>query len=695
VGTYTTWEVTYTVGELGIDDGGTVKVAGNMSSDWGRPQFEDPTAENYATVETSGDARVEGRWDPDGYERPLKGTVSIDVFDGALGQGETVTLTLGATGDGSIGHQVQTFPEEDFELVVLVDAFESGEPVRLPEPLTIDVVPGAGATLHAFVPTHAEPGESVDVRLRVEDFWGNTATGYEGTLEVEGDALDAAATTTASDGIATVAVTPAEAGVHRLSVQDPDRPSLSATTNPMRCGLDDDRETYWGDIHGQSGETVGTGTVEEYFTYLRENAHLDFGSHVANDFQITDAFWETIQEQVRATHEPGSFVTFLGYEWSPNTPNGGDHNVYFRGDEATIHRSSHWQIAEGQEKHRGTNTIDALYDTYAGRDDVVIVPHQGGRPARGEAIDPELTPFVEIASVWGIFEWFGQEALERGHPVGFVGGSDDHTGRPGASRPTNATDWSFPIDGPVMAASADGLDRDALWEAFQDRRVYATTGGRIYLDVQAGGVPMGEEGTTEGSVSVEATVNATAPIQRVDLVRGSTLVASRSFEEGRDELEVAWRGARSRDRHKVQDWSGALSLSEGRIAATRTVGFDHPTQGVEEQTDTTLEWSGATAGNEQALRLDVEAPPEATLRVATKPVTATVHLDELEERQVFDAGAEGRELSVRRAGRSTTRDATVTFEDEPASDGRHAYYVRVRQEDGEVAWSSPVFLDVA
>ena len=32
----------------------------------------------------------------------------------------------------------------------------------------------------------------------------------------------------------------------------------------------------------------------------------------------------------------------------------------------------------------------------------------------------------------GQFEWLLREAIERGYKVGFVAGSDDHKGRPGA-----------------------------------------------------------------------------------------------------------------------------------------------------------------------------------------------------------------------------------------------------------------------
>ena len=48
---------------------------------------------------------------------------------------------------------------------------------------------------------------------------------------------------------------------------------------------------YWGDLHGQSGETVGTNPAGAYFRYARDKAFVDIVGHQGNDFQITDAFW--------------------------------------------------------------------------------------------------------------------------------------------------------------------------------------------------------------------------------------------------------------------------------------------------------------------------------------------------------------------------------------------------------------------
>ncbi len=60
-----------------------------------------------------------------------------------------------------------------------------------------------------------------------------------------------------------------------------------------RCG------GYWADLHGQSGETIGMGTAEDYFSYARDKAFVDMVGHQGNDFQITDAILERAQRTDR------------------------------------------------------------------------------------------------------------------------------------------------------------------------------------------------------------------------------------------------------------------------------------------------------------------------------------------------------------------------------------------------------------
>ena len=50
-------------------------------------------------------------------------------------------------------------------------------------------------------------------------------------------------------------------------------------------------------------------------------------AHQGNDFEVSDVFWDTVNATTGRFYQPGAFVTFPGYEWSGNTPLGGDRNV--------------------------------------------------------------------------------------------------------------------------------------------------------------------------------------------------------------------------------------------------------------------------------------------------------------------------------------------------------------------------------
>jgi hypothetical protein len=55
-GSYQEFSVTYTAGYFGIDDTGSIKIVHRFASDMGRPQFDNPGAPNYTTVEASNGA---------------------------------------------------------------------------------------------------------------------------------------------------------------------------------------------------------------------------------------------------------------------------------------------------------------------------------------------------------------------------------------------------------------------------------------------------------------------------------------------------------------------------------------------------------------------------------------------------------------------------------------------------------------
>jgi hypothetical protein len=167
--------LTYTAGRYGIDDTGTVRVCFRFATDQGQPQFDDPKAANFMSVEASNGAVLDARFDYKLNVRPFDRTLVIRVVKGYLKEGETITVRFGDPRGGSPGHRLQTFADPFHEFQVLVDPIACGHYVRIPDQPTFAIVAGPATCFTAVMPTRRTPGEEAWLGIRAEDRWGNPA----------------------------------------------------------------------------------------------------------------------------------------------------------------------------------------------------------------------------------------------------------------------------------------------------------------------------------------------------------------------------------------------------------------------------------------------------------------------------------------------------------------------------------------
>src|SRR6186997_282564 len=423
-GAYAELTLVYTAGTFGIDDTGMLKMSWRTTSDMSKPQFDKPQAANFTTVEASNGARLEVWFDRLNI-RPWGNTLLIRVGRGYLRAGDTLTVRLGDRRQGSPGFRLQTNVEANVELKTSVDAFATYEFCELPVQPAFDLVPGPAESWKAILPSLALVGKP-----------------FRLAIMADGKEL--------------------------------------ARANPLRIAAAAPLRRYWGDLHGQSGETIGMGSAENYFRYARDAAFIDMVGHQGNDFQITDAFWKKLNRLTAEFDQPGKFVCLPGYEWSGNTGMGGDRNIFYRHEGRPIRRSSHI-LVEGQTSTDAIYTADELFRGLEG-EDAVVIAHVGGRYADLKyAHDGRLERAVEVHSTWGTFEWILHDAFEKGYRVGVVCHSDDHKGRPGATRPGAS---SFGAVGGLTCYFLPELTRDALFEALRRRRHYGTTSPRMFIEMR-------------------------------------------------------------------------------------------------------------------------------------------------------------------------------------------------------------------
>ena len=343
-GSRASFTLTYTAGHFGIDDSGSLRVCFRFASDQSNPQFDDPAGPNYTTVEASNGAVLQVRWDAKANVRPWDRTLWIKVVKGYLTEGDTITIRFGVTDHGGPGMRLQTFCEDTFEFRVLVDPIATFNFQPLPVQPMISIVSGVPERFVAVLPTRRRVNEEFALKLKGEDKWGNPSDKCDTQLKVEADG-------TIQGLPGSVHLKPGEfkLEIPGLSVSDAGRVSVRlldesgkvvARSNPLMVE-NTDLVHFWGDVHGQSEETIGTGSADQYFTFARELAFVDACAHQGNDFQITDEFWAELNALTAKHDTPGKFVALPGYEWSGNTSLGGDRNVFFPTDDRIIRRSSH------------------------------------------------------------------------------------------------------------------------------------------------------------------------------------------------------------------------------------------------------------------------------------------------------------------------------------------------------------------
>jgi hypothetical protein len=719
-GSHAELTLVYTAGRFGIDDTGMLKVSWRTTSDMAKPQFADPAAPNYTTVEASNGAKLEC-WFERLNIRPWVNTLLVRVGRGFLREGETITIRLGDRRGGGPGLRLQTNCEERFELKTYVDAFATYEFTELPHSPGFALVPGPAARFNAIVPSLALAGEPFRLALVAEDLWGNpTGFGERRLMLAASPALRNLPESVAAkdDGPLVVdGMVAAAPGDVVLRLLDEAGREL-ARANPLRVVADTPLRRYWGDLHGQSGETVGTNPASSYFRYARDRAFVDIVGHQGNDFQITDAFWAELNRLTSELEVPGRFVCVPGYEWSGNTGMGGDRNVFYAREGRPIRRSSHI-LVECQTSTDAIHTADQLFSALAG-EDAVVIAHVGGRYADLRfAHDGRLERAVEVHSTWGTFEWLLHDAFALGYRVGVVCHSDDHKGRPGATRPGAST---FGAIGGLTCYLMPELTRDALFEALRQRRHYGTTGTRMWIDVRgtfaepvavfsddpqlgaaqersAGEVLMGAIVRPAG-VPMRLTVEAigTAPIERVDVFHGTRIVKTVRPYAVADlgaRVRVLWQGAEYRGRGRETEWRGTLTLEGNTIARFAPVNFLNPERQVRETTPgAALAWASVTTGNLAGIDLWLAHARRGTLRVETNVVSGEIDLAALtEEPAAFDGGGLGRMLSAYALpeadwSRQVLLEHAVAFSGGPDL----PVHVRVTQADGHQAWTSPIYL---
>ena len=494
---------------------------------------------------------------------------------------------------------------------------------------------------------------------------------------------------------------------------------------------------YWGDIHNHNELGYAQGSLERSYEIAR--SHLDFYSFtphglyadggVPDGYPIVNANWDKIRQAAIDHDDPGIFTCFLGYEW--HSARWGHVHVVSTDDAEFMHCAGSYE--DLQDHFRGRQTI--------------LVPHHTGydQGVDWELFDEELSPVVEIFSEHGsserdigLFPMLGhsggpggskftvQGGLAEGKRFGFTAGTDNHDGYPGG--------YGLGLTG-VWARENT---REGIMEAFRSRRTMAVTGDRIIVTFDAGEAPMGSVIEGGGATELSYLVHGWDAIKLVELVRDNVPVqvgtpdytAPKTLGEQLYRLRLEW-GWGPMKGYQVYDWNGSLRVDDGHLNQVlpcfTSDPFDEQRRKlVQTQDGTSCTWkshtsrggifttrNGATAPSaNDALCLEVLGN-EKTLLTITFACTTHKSLlvtgpdlsissgvgrlelscsigDLLEGRQGYCIEGMPTSVVMHRAIPPHLYTLSGTYE-HPGGEAT-CYYLRVTQENGQMAWSSPVWL---
>jgi hypothetical protein len=495
---------------------------------------------------------------------------------------------------------------------------------------------------------------------------------------------------------------------------------FQATSNPIQCnGIRDGHNLYWGDLHG--GQVELAEKIPDFFLFARDTAALDVVGYQRNDHDMSNEDYALQQKSELEFCRSGSFVTLPGFEWSGDTEFGGDHNIYFPDVGHPLRRSSHSGVDDKSDAGQDLHHISQVYRHYRGSD-AVIIPHVGGRNADLAHHDPDLEPNIEVTSTHGTFEWFIEEAIKRDYQVGFFGGSDGYTGRPGGEYP-GYLERRY-AKGGLTGIYAARLTTKSVLEAVQARHCYATTGARIIAMVNMDGAMMGDRCKIQSPPKFNVFVAGTAQLESVQVFRGLQAVYSYPIKKpySRKRVRILWEGASRKASYSGVIWDGEVKVRGTKVISCEKIRFDSPRSAVSFISEDRLRWHSLVCGYRSGIILELKQTDGAELRctvdttlisasqygegsylgsmgISYRPaekVDFTIDPEELLlGPKVIEVGSLNRRITVSLAPDDNwPKEVKFTYVDPDPEPKENPYWVRVTQADMEMAWTSPIFVQM-
>jgi len=495
--------LTYTAGSRGLPVGAVVGFG---------IRGQGPLGFTWQTTDESGPGfmRISA---PEGCRLEAAGQ-GFRVADSGLQPGQTVELSLAPT-DTLTWNRVAGRRE----VKVAVSMAPGEADMRLPAPLIIDIMPGPLHHLEAIMPCTNDGEASLRTHITARDQFQNRI-GLNGMVTMT--AGEQSHSCGMRDGLAIGEVnsvansaTRVQARLEELDV--PCRSNISVPTTELNL--------YIGDLHCHDHLSEAEGYPDAVYEWARDTQRLDFlclspQGHAWHDNET----WTITKYMNERFLDEGRFVSLLGFEWQHSGY--GDKVIHYLGGDQP------YLPADDPRYHSPQQLYEALRVS-----DAFIISHHPAYPIQWvpgteySVVETDVERLIELWSMHGSSEGYDpadrplrtidperyvMQALRRGLRLGFVGGSDTHSGRPGGSAREVGGYW-----GGLAAVWAPALTRSSLFKSLHARHTYALTGARIVLKMTVNGALMGSEIEAAPTAAIKVDVWAPGTIAKVEIMKNS------------------------------------------------------------------------------------------------------------------------------------------------------------------------------
>lgn len=520
--------------------------------------------------------------------------------------GEKITIVMGISPDvdgdpDELGNECQLTLQRRRAFNLYIDPKGKGN-YEEPEIFTMDIRGNRLYTIRILTPSFVSKNKRFDITVRFEDEYGNLTnfapeeTLIELSYEHLRENLNWKLFVPETGFVILPNLYFNEAGIYRIQLKNLKTKDVY-TSAPIKCFQENDRNLFWGLLHGESDRVDSTENIESCLRHFRDEKAFNFyaTSYFDSLEETPNEVWKLASQNIADFNEEDRFITKLGFQYVGEPAKEGVHlMVYTKDNKPTL-----------RQKDTKSSSVSKIYKTTSPKEMISIPTFTMGKGMHYDFKDfnPDFERVVEIYNAWGSSEEMGGmrpitggieqtpegsivEALKRNCRFGFVAGGLDDRGIYSDFFEGDQVQYSPGLTGIIC----EKYTRESMLDALVRRSCYATTGPRIIVGFYIAGQRMGTEISTATKPGLNVNrhisgyVAGTAKLKAVEVIRNGSVIHTFHpndyhfdyYYDDQDSLEKATLDGQGKDPFSF--YYLRVTQEDGHIAWSSPIWIDFSSQ---------------------------------------------------------------------------------------------------------------------